>query len=100
MKLLAYIGVPDVVESMVLVRLPLTACRDIEPKAFGVSGGENGFAEGCSKGGDAGVLGKGFSRLKLLVLRSCFFFRVLGDLSGSAKAGIDSGDAAVDASST
>jgi hypothetical protein len=100
LKLLAYIGVPEVVESMVLVRLPLTAGRDIEPKGLGVSGGENGFAEGFSKDGDAGVLGKGFSRLRLLVLRSCFFLSVLGDLSVPAEAGIDSGDAAVDASPT
>jgi hypothetical protein len=59
-------------ESIVLVRLPLMAGLDIEEKAFGVSGGENGFCSNCSTGGDAGVFGKGFSRLRVLVLLACF----------------------------
>ena len=96
LKLLTYIGAPEVVESMVLVRLPPTAGRDIEANSLGVSGGENGFTTRCSRGGDIGGLGKGFSRLRLLVLRSCFFLRVRGDLSMPPEA--ESGDAAVDAS--
>jgi len=95
LKLLVYIGAPEVVESMVLVRLPPTAGRDIEANIFGVSGGENGFTTRCSRRGDIGGLGKGFSRLRLLVLRSCFFLRVRGDPSMPADAGVESGDAAV-----
>ena len=55
-----------------LVRLPLMAGLDIEENAFGVSGGENGFCRSCSIGGEAGVFGKGFSRLRVLVLLACF----------------------------
>ena len=69
------VAVAELVESMVLVRLPLIAGRDIEAKAFGVSGGEKGVCSSCSTGGEAGVLGRGFSRLRSLVLRSCFFIR-------------------------
>ena len=66
------VGGPEVEESIVLVRLPLMAGRDMELKAFGVSGGENGFCSNCSTGGDAGVFGRGFSRLRVLVLLACF----------------------------
>lgn len=70
------VEVTEVDESMVLVLLPLIADRDIEVKAFGVSGGEKGVCcNSCSTGGDKGVLGKGFSRLRSLVLRACFFMR-------------------------
>lgn len=66
------VGCPEVDESMVLVRLPLIAGRDIEENAFGVSGGEKGFCSSCSTGGEAGVFGSGFSRLRVLVLLACF----------------------------
>ena len=76
------------VESIVLVRLPLMAGRDIKVKAFGVSRGENGVCNSCSTGGEAGVLGKGFSRLRSLVLHACFFIR--RDRSEPADAGAGS----------
>ena len=79
----------ELVESIVLVRLPLIASRDIEAKAFGVSGGENCFCRSCSTGGEAGVLGKGFSRLRSLVPCACFFVR--RDCSEPADAGAGSG---------
>lgn len=73
-----------------LVRLPLIAGRDIEVRAFGVSGGENGLCNSCSTGGETGVFGRGFSRLRLLVLRSCFLNR--GDrFSELADFGVGSG---------
>jgi hypothetical protein len=94
LKPLAYIcvAVAELVESMVLVRLPLIAGRDIEAKAFGVSG-ENGVCSSCSIGGEAGVFGRGFSRLRSLVLRACFFIR--RDSSEPADAGAGSGVADV-----
>lgn len=58
-----------------LVRLPVTAGLDIVEKGFGVSGGEKGFCKSCSTGGDAGVWGKGFSRLRRLVLAACLTLR-------------------------
>jgi hypothetical protein len=88
--------VAELVESIVLVRLPLIAGRDIEAKAFGVSGSENGFCRSCSTEGEAGVLGKGFSRLRSLVLRACFFVRRY--CSEPADAGAGSGVADVDRS--
>ena len=67
-----WVGGPDVEESIVLVRLPLMAARDMEEKAFGVSGGEKGACcSNCSIGGEAGVFGRGFSRLRLLMLLPC-----------------------------
>jgi hypothetical protein len=81
---------------MVLVRLPFMAGRDVEAKALGVSGEEKGFCNSCSTGGDAGVLGKGFSRLRSLVLRAYFFIR--RDRSEPADAGVGSGVAEVDRS--
>jgi hypothetical protein len=81
---------------MVLVRLPLIAGRDIEATAFGVSGGEEGFCSSCSTGGGAGVLGKGFSRLRSLVLRACFCIR--RGRSEPADAGAGSGVADVERS--
>jgi hypothetical protein len=70
----------------VLVRLPPAAGRDIEAKAFGVSGGEKGICSSCSTGGERGVLGKGFSRLRSLGLGACFFRR-----DESAEPGVRSG---------
>jgi hypothetical protein len=90
------VAVAELVESMVLVRLPLIAGRDMEAKAFGVSGGEKGVCNSCSTGGEAGVLGRGFSRLRSLVLLACFF--ILHDRSEPADAGTESGVADVDCS--
>jgi hypothetical protein len=89
---LAYIceAVAELIESMVLVRLPAIAGRDIEAKALGVSGGEKGVCNSCSIGGEAGVLGSGFSRLRSLVLRACFFIREPADAgTGSGVAEVD-----------
>lgn len=71
-----------------LVRLPFTAGRDIVAKGFGVSGGENGVWRSCSTGGEMGVLGKGFSRLRSLALGACFFRR---ERSKSAEPGVGAG---------
>jgi hypothetical protein len=90
---LAYIWVEviEVVESMVLVRLPLTAGRDIVTNGFGVSGGENGVWRSCSTGGEMGVLGKGFSRLRSLALGACFLRRERSESAepgGGARSGV------------
>lgn len=82
---------------MVLVRLPLTAGLDIEANAFGVSGGENGVRRSCSIGGDAGVSGKGFSLLRLLVLLACLNFG--GDRGEPLRPEVSSGEAADEVSS-
>jgi hypothetical protein len=78
------VGGPEVDESIVLVRLPLMADRDIEGKAFGVSGGEKGVCSSCSTGGEAGVFGSGFSVLRVLVLLACF--TCCGEREGSLAA--------------
>jgi len=95
---LAYIcvSVAEIEESIVLVRLPLMAGRDIEANGLGVSGGENGLCKSSSIGGDNGVFGNGFSRLRSLVLRACFFIR--RGRSEPADAGAESGFAELDAS--
>jgi len=72
----------------VLVRLPIppVASRDIVKKGFGVSGGENsvGFASSWAIGGEIGVSGRGFSRLRSLVLRSWYFGREVSGVSAKA----------------
>lgn len=72
-------------ESIVLVRLPPTFCLDIL-SGFGVSGGEKVFSRRVSIGGDKGVLGRGFSRMISLVLRSCLFPQ-RGSSSGAVAGG-------------
>jgi hypothetical protein len=59
-------------ESIVLVRLLLMADRDIKREALGVSGGEKGRGTRRSMSVEAGVLGRGFSRLRVPVLVTCF----------------------------
>lgn len=74
---------PDVAESMVLVLLPLIACRDIGAAGFGVSGGSgesklcsaDGVCSSSSTGRADGVLGSGFSRMESLALGACLFGR-------------------------
>lgn len=58
------------------VRLDIEG-RDIIVKGFGVIGGENGFCNSSSSGGDKGVFGRGFWSLwlKLVALVACLGFR-------------------------
>lgn len=84
---------PEVDESIVLVRLPLMAGLDMEVKGFGVSGGEKELSS-CATGGERGVLGRGFSRLRVLPLIACFTCRVgehEDSLSLSSGAGVVDG---------
>jgi hypothetical protein len=62
---------PDVDESIVLVRLPLLADRDIALMEFAVSRGNIFIPRSSSSVGDIGVLGKGLSKLTLLLLLAC-----------------------------
>jgi hypothetical protein len=98
LKPLAYICVSmaEIEESIVLVRLPLMAGRDIDANGLGVSGGENDLCKSSSTGGDNGVFGSGFSRLRSLVLRACFCIR--RGRSEPTDAGAESGFAELDAS--
>lgn len=49
-----------------LVRLPLTAGRDMVVKDFAVAGEETGIRRSRSIGGGDGTLGRGFSQFKVL----------------------------------
>lgn len=66
-----------------LVLLPPTFCRDmLGGCGLGVSGGEKDLSSSSSTGGDSGVFGRGFSRMRSLGLRSCLAGR-RGNSSGA-----------------
>lgn len=90
-------GAPEVVESMVLVRLPVVACRDIAAENLELSR-EGLLREGYvtaagrfpGEKGEFGVFGKGFSRSRLLVLSSCLILSGRAGYFEGAEAGAES----------